>query len=220
LLYFHREKLVILCQPKTGTTALHEAISGDASIAFRTPPHMKHMTYGKFMRVLAPWLATSGFKRKNVTFVSVMREPIDWFASWYKYNSRSQLASPNSKGYARYTGDITFDEYLEALLLPQKEAPEYAKLGGPCSVAMNNSGQIGVDLLYPYTAMDELVAFLSDKLDRRIELGKANTSVSRDTNASPQMVAKTRAARKFEFDLYDTLRPDGTVPEQFRHRET
>lgn len=217
MLYFHKEKLVILCQPKTGTTALHEAIFSQSSIAFNTPPHMKHMTYGKFMRVLAPWISGGGeFARPKYTMVCVMREPIEWFGSWYRYNSRDALASPQNRSHSRYTGNISFNDYLEALLLPKDEMPDYAKLGGPCSIAMDNQGRIGVDHLFPYTAMDNLVDFVSSKLGKTIRLSEANISVKRGLEADPATMEKVRQKFKFEFDVYAKLRSDGVVSKELK----
>lgn len=214
MLYFHKQRLVILCQPKTGTTALHEAISSEASIAFNTPPHMKHMTYAKFVDVLSTWIAGGKkLERNKYTFVSVMREPIDWFGSWYRYNRRQHLASPQARGFGRYTGEIEFNEYLEALLLPPAERPEYARLGGPCSVAVNKEGKIGVDFLFRYSDMDNLVDFISSKLERPIKLQQANVSPKKDLSVDPVTMQKIQERFAFEFDIYDKLRPDGKFSE-------
>ncbi|MDO6962701.1 hypothetical protein [Rhizobium alvei] len=217
MLYFHKQKLVILTQPKTGTTALHEAIASEASIAFNTPPHMKHMTYAKFMRMLSEWISQGDhFPRKKYTFVSVMREPVEWFGSWYRYNRRDSLASENSNGNARYTGNISFNEYLEALLLPKDEAPAYAKLGGPCSIALDKSGAIGVDRLFRYSDLDQMVDFVAEKLGRSITLEKANVSEKMALEAEEATLARIKEKFAFEFSVYEGLKPDGTVGKEIK----
>lgn len=211
MLYFHKKRLVLLCQPKTGTTALHEALSSEASTAIRTPPAVKHLPYGAFVNKIAPWVTGGKFDRSKLTVVSVMREPLDWFGSWYRYNTREDLADPSAKLHGKYTGNISFDEYLNALLIPKSQAPEYARLGGPCSVALDNSGYVGVNRLFRYTDLDALVEFLSKKLDRQIQLPKANVSEARALEASQETVSKIKQHFATDFQIYDNLRPDGSV---------
>ena len=221
MLYFHKEKLIILCQPKTGTTALHDAISRDASIAFVTPPHMKHMTYAKFMNALSTWIVAGGeFHRRKYTIVSVMREPLDWFGSWYRYNTREQLASTKSRAHSRYTGDITFDQFLEALLLPREEAPDYAKLGGPSSVALDENKRIGVDYLFRYTDMAKLTDFISERLERPIVLEHANISAKKEITVDPEIASRIREKYAFDFEVYSKLRPNGWVTKELKLLES
>lgn len=212
MLYFHKKKLVLLCQPKTGTTSLHEALSDEASIAFRTPPNAKHMTFGIFMARIAPLLAPGGkMQRSKLTVVSIMREPIDWFGSWYRYNAREDLSRPGSKNYGKFTGNISFDAYLNSLLLPKAEAPEYARLGGPCSVALDNNGHVAVDRLFRYTDIDAMVDFVSKKLDKTLQLPKANVSAGRALDVEQDTIARVRAHFAADFQIYENLKDDGTV---------
>ncbi|WP_137157388.1 hypothetical protein [Rhizobium sp. FKL33] len=202
---------MLLCQPKTGTTALHEALSSEASTAIRTPPTAKHVPYGTFINKVAPFISGGKVDRSKLTVVSVMREPIDWFGSWYRYNSRGDLARPGSKFHGKFTGNISFDDYLKALLLPRKDAPEYARLGGPCSVALDNDGYVGVNKLFRYTDLDALVDYVSKLLDKPLNLPKSNVSEDRRLDASGETLARVRKHFAPDFEIYDKLRPDGSV---------
>ena len=78
MIFLYHARLVILSQPKTGTTALDNALSPRASIAVNNPPAMKHMHYSDFMASIAPWIQErTGLARKEYDVVSVMREPLD-----------------------------------------------------------------------------------------------------------------------------------------------
>lgn len=212
MLYFHKQGLVLLCQPKTGTTSLHEALSEDASVAVRTPPNAKHMTFATFMDRIAPLMATSRkVDRSKLTVVSIMREPIDWFGSWYRYNAREELSRPKSKRFAKYTGNISFDTYLNGLLLPKKEAPEYARLGGPCSVSLDREGFVGVDRLFRYTDIDAMVDFVGATLGKSLQLPKANVSGGRTLDAGEETLAKIKQRFAADFQIYDNLKGDGSV---------
>ncbi|MBB1250854.1 sulfotransferase family 2 domain-containing protein [Rhizobium sp. G21] len=212
MLYFHKEKLVILCQPKTGTTSLHEAIGGDASVVLNTPPQLKHLTYNKFVQTFGPWLERGvKFPRRRYTFVAVMREPVDWLSSWYRYASRESLAVAKKKNVGRYTGNISFEQFLQDTMLPRDEAPAYARMAGPCSVAMDKKGGIGVDYLFRYTDLDAMVEFVSKKLDRSITLPRQNISVQKEVDASAETIRRIHEKYAFEYDVYSKLTPSGVV---------
>ena len=53
MLFLNRARLVILSQPKTGTTALENVLTPRSSISISKPPELKHMSYRGFMAYMA-----------------------------------------------------------------------------------------------------------------------------------------------------------------------
>jgi hypothetical protein len=88
MLVFWKAKLVLLAVPKTGTTALEAAFGPWADGAFLNPPRLKHMTLRRYRRQLAPILEQEDGPPLEV--MAVMREPVDWLSSWYRYRSRPE----------------------------------------------------------------------------------------------------------------------------------
>ena len=57
MLIFIQPRLVLLSIPKTGTTALEQALAPRAEIAFRARPEIKHLTHRQYLNRIKPLLA-------------------------------------------------------------------------------------------------------------------------------------------------------------------
>ena len=90
-----------------------------ASAAILDPPGIKHVSVSRYQAQLAPFFETRGKQPHKI--MAIMREPIDWLGSWYRYRRRDQI-----KGKPNSTADVSFAEFVEAWLLdtppPHKSA--------------------------------------------------------------------------------------------------
>ena len=219
MIFLYHARLVILSQPKTGTTALDNALSQRASIAVNNPPPMKHMQYPKFMNFVAPWiLAQTGLTRRDYEVVSVMREPVDWIGSWYRYRTRDQL---NVAGHVarttNYTGDVSFDTFVQEALKPKRERASYATLGSPCGVALTADGSVGCDRIFPYEDLTGLYELIEERTKRPVDVKLMNVSpIDVDMTLSDETRARLAAAWQFAFDLHSNLKRDGQLDARFR----
>src|SRR6056297_3236221 len=109
MLVFSSAKLVFLSVPKTGTTAYEEALLPLASMVVRNPPELKHSPVYRYNRFFRP--ALEKFVGPDLTVLAVMREPLDWLGSWYRYKRR-----PFMEGKDGSTHDISFDAFVAAYL--------------------------------------------------------------------------------------------------------
>ena len=102
MLVFIAQKLVFLAMPKTGTTAIEAAMDPWADAVFRTPSGLKHTNIQRFNRFYRKPFESHA--NGDIETVCVVREPVDWLGSWYRYRSREQLhGRPNS------TSHVSFD---------------------------------------------------------------------------------------------------------------
>ncbi len=193
MLVFWAQKLVIFSVPKTGSSAIDAALAPHADIAISSPPVLKHMPVYRFNRFMTPLfeVVNSGeFER-----FALVREPIDWLGSWYKYRSRPQL-----DGQDKSTANVSFDDFvLEAR--KGKPAP-FANVGSQARFMGGGVGPDGVDHLFQYEQMDVAVAFLEDRLQRKIALPQKNVSPQRDLELSDAAREKYTQKRQEEFDLW------------------
>lgn len=221
MIFLYQARLVILSQPKTGTTALDTALAPRASIVVSNPPQLKHMQYRKFMRFVAPWVKSqAGLDRSDYEVVSVMREPIDWLGSWYRYRTRDALKNANNKKQrANYAGDVNFEDFVSEVLKPRPDRRTFAQLGSPCGVALKGSGSIGCDRIYPYEDLSGLYELIEERTKRPIELSKMNVSPEGDMTLSEETRAKLMAQWAFAFDLHSSLQPDGSLDPRFKIAE-
>ena len=71
------------------------------------PPDLKHAPVYRYNRFIRPMFEkVCGTKLETL---AVMRHPVDWLGSWYRYRRR-----PFMKGRPNSTHEVTFDEFVRA----------------------------------------------------------------------------------------------------------
>jgi hypothetical protein len=217
MIFLHKARLVILSQPKTGTTALEAVLSPRASISVSKPPELKHMSYRGFLRFVAPLIeAQTGLERADYEVVAVMREPVDWLGSWYRYRTRDELKKPGNPRSVNFTGNMSFDDFVRDVCQPDGQQPQHARIKTPSWVALGGKGWIGIDRLFPYEALDSFTDFIAERTGKPIETKAANVSPKMELSLTPDMLARLKQHFAVEFALHGALGNDGRVPESFR----
>ena len=183
---FAKEKLVFMALPKTGTTALETILEPAAAVVLRKSPNLKHTPGFRYEAYLKTYLAKCGLA--NLQTVCVVREPVDWLGSWYRYRAR-----PAKDGAANSTKDMTFDAFV-AEYAATDPAP-FARVSYPPRFIRDNDGQVMVDHLFQYEQMPRLISFFEDRLDIKINLPQRNVSPRNDMSLS----ATTRSALEAKF---------------------
>lgn len=198
MLVFWKQRLVILSTPKTGSTAIETALEQVSSLCVNRPPELKHTPAYRFQRFLAPYLQNSA-GGQPFTVVALMREPVDWLGSWYRYRQRPEL-----DGNARSTRGLSFAEFAEAYMA--RPRPDVADVGGQAKFLSGPDGaELGVDRLFRYEGIDRFLAFLEERLDFAIELPRLNVSPPGMLDLPGDTAARLRAHLAPEYRLYDRL---------------
>ena len=145
MLIFSRYNLVLLAVPKTGSTALEVALGQEADGRFGNPPEMEHLPLYRYNRFVRPLLQlTTG--QDPETF-ALIREPISWLRSWYRYRARNSMALlPTS------TCHISFDQFVREAM--SDDPPPFAQVG--CQTRFLSPGGSGgpITHLFQYEQMD------------------------------------------------------------------
>lgn len=198
VLIFWKQRLVVLSVPKTGTTALEEAVADMAHVAVLRPPELKHTPAYRFERFIRPWLTNSA-NGAAFTAVAVMREPVDWLASWYRFRLRDDLA-----GTPRSARGMSFADFARAYMASPR--PEVAEVGQQAKFLSGIDGRpLGVDRVFRYEAMDGFVAFLEDRLGHRLSLPRVNVSPPGATDLPADVAADLRAYLAADYALWRSL---------------
>ncbi|MEM9388333.1 MAG: sulfotransferase family 2 domain-containing protein [Pseudomonadota bacterium] len=105
---------------------------------------------------------------------AVMRDPLDWVSSWYRFHSRPELAAPGARGQEQHAGGLTFDEYWERNreghhLQPQARRLEVAGAAASLTyLATYETLRTDLDLLAEVLALPSLrVGVLNRSKERR-----------------------------------------------------
>ncbi len=194
MLVFWKENLVFLAVPKTGTTAIEGALAPLASMVLRDPPILKHSPVYRYNRFLKPYFVQAGGQTPEL--FAVIRHPVDWLASWYRYRHRDDLV-----GHQNSTRGITFDDFVLEYC-KGKPAP-FANVGSQAKFLTVGEGELGVDHLFRYEAQDKLHAFLAERLNTDIAFKRLNVSPDVPYSLSEDVSAKLYKKRAAEFEVWE-----------------
>ena len=193
MLVFSKAKLVFLSVPKTGTTAWQTALGPHASMVVSDPPELKHAPVFRYNRFFRP--ALEKFVGTPLDVIAVMREPVDWLGSWYRYRRR-----PFMQGHRKSTHDIGFDDFVDAYARGEK--PPFANVGSQAKFLAPQKNGTAVTHLFRYEDQDGLRDFLSDRLGVSVETGEENASPPMALDLSPATRAKLERKCAPEFALW------------------
>ena len=197
MLVFWKEKLVILAVPKTGTTALAKALGGSADIVINDPPELKHAPLYRYNRFFRP-MFEKACKQEHMDVMAIMREPVSWLGSWYRYRQRGFL-----DGKPTSTRGISFDDFVQAYL--SDERPPFANVGSQAKFLEPRPNGTQVSHLFRYENPSPMLGFLESRLDRTIELEQVNVSSNSDVNLSEETEQRLRRQHQEDFDLYQSI---------------
>ena len=195
MLVFWKERLVFLATPKTGTTAIEAALQPLANLSIQNPPALKHTPVRRYQRFLAPYLRSAA--GEDFTVVALMREPIDWLGSWYRYRQRDAIPIKE-----RSTRGMDFDSFVTAHLA--NPCPGFADVGSQARFLDPGNGP-GIDRVFRYENIGAFIEFLEDRLDFEIILPRLNVSPPGSIDLSPETEALLHQVAEADFALYETL---------------
>lgn len=196
MLVFWKARLVLLAVPKTGTTALEQALLPHADTAILNPPQQKHCTVRRYRSQLQKFFEQRGQRQLEV--MAVVREPVGWLSSWYRYRARDEIrGTPNS------TAEMDFDTFVAAWL--RDAPPDFAKVGRQSRFVSEEDGSLGVDHLFRHDRLDQAVEFLEDRVKAKLEVGRSNVSPPGEVGLSKTMGARLRAEAPEEFALWERV---------------
>jgi len=196
MLVFWKEKLVVLSVPKTGTTAIEAALSSDASMIVSDPPELKHAPVYRYNRFFRP-MFEKACKAEMETF-AMMREPISWLGSWYKYRQR-----PFLDGQAKSTAKISFDDFVLAYMKGDK--PPSANVGSQARFLEPRPNGTKVDHLFQYEDVSGWSGFLEERFRRKLTFERMNVSSGPAPQLSPNVEQRFRRKMAEEFELWESI---------------
>ena len=196
MLIFWKQKLAFLAVPKTGTSAYAQALGPIASLSIQDPPELKHaplIRYNRFIRPMYDIVCNT-----QLDTMAVIREPISWMGSWYRYRQR-----PFLKGKPTSTQDISFDTFVRGYL--QSSPPTYAHIGSQARFITPRAGTPPVTYLFRYENQSRLREFLEHRLGTKIQIPRHNASSQTKLNLSPCVEGDVLEKYQADFNLWHSL---------------
>lgn len=200
MLVFSEARLVFLAVPKTGSTAYEAALAPHAALVVSHPPEIRHAPVFRYNRYFRPMLER--FVAADIDILAVMREPVSWLGSWYRYRQRPAVA-----GQPTSTQGMSFDAFVSAYC--ESDPPEFARVGMQSKFLEPQRNGTRVTHLFRYEDQAGLIRFLETRLDMRLALSAMNCSPELPTPLSPQTERRLRDRCAADFRLWDGIGADG-----------
>ncbi|UFM66363.1 sulfotransferase family protein [Paracoccus sp. MA] len=194
MLIFWERRLVFLATPKAGSTAVESALEALANVAVQRPAALKHADLQTYRRHIEPWLHSA--TGEKFTTIALMREPIGWLRSWYRFRLRDDDEDPDHPMIG-----VSFADFASAYADP--DGPEVARVGSQAAFLTTEADR--VDRIFRYEDMETFTHFLEDRLDCAISLPRVNVPPTVDVSLNPEQEAGLRKVMAADFALYDSL---------------
>jgi hypothetical protein len=198
MLILDEARLVVLEMPKTASQALRRALQRHVR---ELSDEQRHGGYRAFKRHLYPTLAKEW--DGLVETCCVVREPLAWVRSWYRYRQREDIV-----GTEKSTAEIDFNDYIEAML--SDDPPPYVQKGRQALFTVWNGKKTRVDHVFDYERLDRLLAFLGGRLGTQLRLPRRNRSKGPMPGPLPaQLQARFAEAYDEDYALYHAVQRAG-----------
>jgi hypothetical protein len=159
-----------LCTPKCASNSIEDMLRPYIDLDFQGAPSVRHTNVRLYRRYVLPYLSTVAPEVRIETY-ALVREPVSWLHSWYRFRARSAL---RSQKHAHSTAHVSFAEFIEAYLSDPQ--PDFARVGTQADFLLDEEGDPGVDRLYAYENIHGLVDELAGRMSRSLTLRTINVS--------------------------------------------
>ena len=182
--------------PKQAPRLMHRRWDPSPACQFKIPPKLKHaplIRYNRFIRPMYDIVCNT-----QLDTMAVIREPISWMGSWYRYRQR-----PFLKGKPTSTQEISFDTFVRGYL--QSSPPAYAHIGSQARFITPRAGTPPVTYLFRYENQSRLREFLEHRLGTKIQIPRHNASSQTKLNLSPCVEGDVLEKYQADFNLWHSL---------------
>jgi len=183
-----KHRYAFFCTPKCASNSVEAMLKPHADIHLLGTPQLRHTNARQYAAHIQPYLDQVA-REAAVERVAIIREPVAWLHSWYRFRARSELRNADSDNS---TAHVSFSEFVDAYL--SDSPPPFAQVGTQAEFLLGANGELGVDRLFAYDQLDELAKFFSDRVGQELSLHTMNVSPSKvyQSNAVERLSALWR----------------------------
>lgn len=193
--------------PKCASSSIESALAKHCNINFSGKDRIKHINAQDFRDYILAY-HTKVLGNSSILTFCLMRDPTDWLFSWYRYRQRNHLKKPDHPFAHNYTGDISFDTFVEAYLSPE-ERPSFARLPRQMDFLRLRNGDLGVDRIFDMNRIDLVAEFLSERIGEQIEIPRKNVAPKMEMELSEALSDRLREFLQEDEALYRQVHARG-----------
>lgn len=163
-----KKKFVFVANTKTASTSIEHALADYAEIMLGGSPNRKHMPLRRIPREY--WFLFDRPKHRFDSYFrfGVMREPISWIDSWFRYRKGNQVASP-------LPAEMTFEDFWKARdwNIQTAKGEKYLQ----STQFTGHDGTLLADVIIPYERIGDYLPRIFAALDVKAPLPRRNVSL-------------------------------------------
>lgn len=211
------KRFFFVANTKTASTSIEHALLPFADLYRGGAPARKHVSMHKAISLYPMIFEQKGYEHWRFFRFGVMREPLDWISSWYRYRKGNKVESP-------LPADMSFAEFWQA-----RDWNIERPAGGPHlqrDMFCGPRGKVIADVIIPYHRIEPMFAEICEALRIPAPLPRKNVSrVQDDAVIPPELEAEVRAHYAEDYALWaqlDTLNAEGMekLAKRRRRRKT
>lgn len=165
-----KHRYAFFCTPKCASNSIEAMLKPHAEIHLLGSPQVRHTNARQYEKYIQPYLADVS-PAHPVERIAIVREPIAWLHSWYRFRARSALRNADNQNSSAH---VNFGEFVDAYLAD--EQPPFAQVGTQLEFLLDAEGKLGVDRLYAYENLNDLAAYFSELVGTQLSLLSINVS--------------------------------------------
>jgi hypothetical protein len=136
-------------------------------------PHFRHTNYRGYANYFKPYLQEA-IDVERLETICLVRHPLSWLYSWYRYRSGQQFQGNNGNGKQISTAEISFSQFIESCVSPNP--PPFAQVGSQFDFVKNSQAEVGVDVLFQYEDINAFVNYMNHKVGQKLTIPSLNIS--------------------------------------------
>jgi len=133
----------------------------------------------------------------------VIRHPVEWAHSWYRFRKRPELLAAGGEKAKMYSGEKTFEQFVLDLVSADVKL-RYARIGSQHRFIELENGNLGVDKIFRFDdGLNHLEEYFSSKIGEHIHLDRMNVSQQEPLEISSELKDRLISHFQRDFDLYE-----------------
>lgn len=190
-------KFVFVANTKTASTSIETALAPVAEIALGGNPARKHVPLHDAIKAHPEIFAQPGQWPRFFFKFGVIRDPLDWIDSWFRYRRSNRVESPLPQ-------DMSFAEFWERQDWNFRRADGRPYLQS--HMFCGPQGKVLADVIIPYHRLTEMFPGICAALGLVAPLPRENVSRLREAEALPPALdARLRDFYAEDYALFDRL---------------
>lgn len=192
------KKFVFIANTKTASTSIEHALMDYSEIHRGGSPARKHIGLTQAYKIYDFLFSQPGHTPDQYFKFGVMRDPMEWIGSWFRYRKGNNVDSPLPK-------DMDFQSFWKQQdwNIMRPDGWKYLQRHLFCAP---DGGPVLADVIIPYHKLGEEFGKICDAFGIQSPLPRKNVSQLKDTNIIPEhMKDELREFYQWDYRLWDSL---------------